>query len=98
MNMQIWNPFEEFENLLERYNKSGGKNLGKQYSTDLSFADWAPSVDIEEAEGDRYQSQLITLVIAGGIPGYAAFFMPKFRHRQYCRVRTGSAETGRGIS
>ena len=33
MNMQLWNPFEEFENLLDRYNKSGGKNLSKQYST-----------------------------------------------------------------
>ena len=53
MNMQLWNPFQEFENMLERYSKSGASNLGKQLNTELSFADWAPSVDIEEEE-DRY--------------------------------------------
>jgi HSP20 family protein len=53
MNTQLWNPFQEFENLLERYNKSSGNALGKQSGTDLSFADWAPSVDIEEAD-DAY--------------------------------------------
>ena len=57
MNMQVWNPFQEFENLLERYNKSGGKNL----SNDLSFADWSPSVDVEEEE-DKY-------VIKADLPG-----------------------------
>ena len=61
MNMQLWNPFEEFENLLDRYNKSSGKSLGKQHNTDLSFADWAPSVDIEEAS-DKY-------VIKADLPG-----------------------------
>ena len=61
MNMQLWNPFEEFENLLDRYNKSGGKDLSKNYSNDLSFADWAPSVDIEEAD-DKY-------VIKADLPG-----------------------------
>lgn len=53
MNMQLWNPFQEFENMLERYSKSGASNLGKQLNTELSFADWSPSVDIEE-EDDRY--------------------------------------------
>ncbi len=53
MNKQLWNPFEEFENMLERYSKSGMSNLGKQLDTDMSFADWSPSVDIEEEE-DKY--------------------------------------------
>lgn len=53
MNMQVWNPFQEFENMLERYSKSGASNLGKQMNTELGFADWAPSVDIEEEE-DKY--------------------------------------------
>lgn len=51
MNMQVWNPFQEFESLLDRYSKSGG--LSKRLDTDLSFADWSPSVDIEE-EDDKY--------------------------------------------
>ena len=53
MNMQVWNPFQEFENLLERYSKGGGSRLGKQLDADMSFADWAPSVDIEEND-DKY--------------------------------------------
>ena len=53
MNKQLWNPFQEFENLLDRYNKAGGSSLSKQMNNDLSFADWAPSVDIEE-EDDKY--------------------------------------------
>ncbi|MBT8433882.1 MAG: Hsp20/alpha crystallin family protein [Gammaproteobacteria bacterium] len=60
MNMQAWNPFQEFENLLSRYNK-GASDSGTQLSNDLSFADWAPSCDIEEQE-DRY-------VIKADLPG-----------------------------
>ena len=58
MNMQVWNPFQEFENLLSRYNRGGGLN---QQSSDLSFADWAPSCDIEEEE-DKY-------IIKADLPG-----------------------------
>ena len=61
MNMQVWNPFQEFKNLLERYTKGGGSRLGKQLNTEMSFADWAPSVDIEETE-DKY-------VIKADLPG-----------------------------
>ncbi|MDH3636064.1 MAG: Hsp20/alpha crystallin family protein [Gammaproteobacteria bacterium] len=59
MNMQVWNPFQEFENLLSRYNRGGG--ISTQQSSDLSFADWAPSCDIEE-EKDRY-------IIKADLPG-----------------------------
>ncbi len=58
MNMQVWNPFQEFENLLSRYNRAGGQ---AQQTSDLSFADWAPSCDIEEEE-DKY-------VIKADLPG-----------------------------
>ncbi len=51
MNMQAWNPFQEFENLLARYNKGNVNHPGTNLSSDLSIADWAPSVDIEEEEG-----------------------------------------------
>ena len=61
MSMQLWNPFQEFENMLERYSKSGLSNIGKQLSTEMSFADWSPSVDIEEEE-DKY-------VIKADLPG-----------------------------
>ncbi len=50
MNTQLWNPFQEFENLLERYNRSSGGAMRSSGNGDLSFADWAPSVDIEENE------------------------------------------------
>lgn len=59
MEMQVWNPFQEFENLLDRYSKSGGS--GRRLDSDMNFADWAPSVDIEEEEG-KY-------VIKADLPG-----------------------------
>ena len=52
MNTHLWNPFQEFENMLDRYNKSGGA-LRSATGSDLGFADWAPSVDIEE-NADKY--------------------------------------------
>ena len=58
MNMQVWNPFQEFENLLSRYNRGGGLT---HHGSDMSFADWAPSCDIEE-EKDKY-------IIKADLPG-----------------------------
>ena len=60
MSTQLWNPFQEFENLLDRYNKSSG-GLMRGSEGDLSFADWAPSVDIDEQD-DKY---LITADLPG---------------------------------
>jgi HSP20 family protein len=61
MSRQLWNPFQEFENLMERYSEHGGRNLNKRLDSDLSFADWAPTVDIEE-EDDKY-------LIKADVPG-----------------------------
>ena len=51
MNMQVWNPFQEFENLLDRYSRSGGPS--QRLNTNMAPADWVPSVDIEE-DDDKY--------------------------------------------
>lgn len=59
MNMQVWNPFQEFESLLDRYNRNGG--AGRGLDSSLGSVDWSPSVDIEEEE-DRY-------VIKADLPG-----------------------------
>jgi HSP20 family protein len=61
MSKQLWNPFQEFEDLLERYSESGGRNLRKLGGSEMSFADWSPSVDIDE-EDDKY-------VIKADLPG-----------------------------
>jgi len=52
MNMTVWNPFSEMENMLERYTQATGRGL-RAGDTDLSFAEWSPTVDIEESD-DSY--------------------------------------------
>lgn len=61
MNRQLWNPFQEFEDLLERYSESGGRKLRQAGNSEMTIADWAPSVDIDEEE-DKY-------VIKADLPG-----------------------------
>jgi HSP20 family protein len=46
MNMTVWNPFREMENMFERYNRTSGHGP----DTDLGFVDWSPTVDIEESD------------------------------------------------
>ena len=43
MNIRVWNPFREMENVSERYNPARRQGL----DTDLGFADWSPTVDIK---------------------------------------------------
>ncbi len=50
MDMQLWNRFHEFENMLERFTHASDKELTKATSSDLGLAEWAPTVDIEEEE------------------------------------------------
>lgn len=64
MNMTVWNPFKEMENMLERYTQATGRGLGKTgMGTELGFTDWSPTVDIEES-GDAY-------LIRADLPGVA---------------------------
>lgn len=47
MDMTVWNPFREMENMLERYTQATGRNMANS-ETGLGFTEWSPSVDIKE--------------------------------------------------
>lgn len=51
MNTNIWNPFNEMESLLDRYNQATGRSIAKgEGEGAVTLADWSPTVDIEESE------------------------------------------------
>ena len=51
MNTNIWNPFNEMESLLDRYNQARGRPLVRgEGEGPVTLADWSPTVDIEESE------------------------------------------------
>ncbi len=50
MNMTVWNPFREMENMLGHYTHATGRGLGNDNGAELNFAEWSPSVDIEESD------------------------------------------------
>ena len=52
MNMTVWNPFKEMENMLERYTHATGRSMANP-ETGLDFTEWSPTVDIEEND-DAY--------------------------------------------
>ncbi len=50
MNLAVWDPFREMEELLERYGKSSRKALTKADDKSFEINDWTPVVDIYETE------------------------------------------------
>ena len=51
MNTNIWNPFQEMESLLDRYNQATGRKLASgEGEGAMTLADWSPTVDIEESD------------------------------------------------
>lgn len=53
MNMTVWNPFREMENMLDRYTHATGRGVGTTGLDDMGFSEWSPTVDIEEND-DSY--------------------------------------------
>ena len=51
MNMTVWNPLREIENMLDRYSQATGRSIANS-DTDLGFAEWSPTVDIEEDDNN----------------------------------------------
>ena len=60
MDMTVWNPFREMENMLERYTQATGRSMANS-ETGLGFTEWSPSVDIEENDD--------TFMIRADLPG-----------------------------
>ena len=48
MKLSVWNPFQEMEELLDRYARSSRRSLAKHEGSEMLSGDWAPTVDIEE--------------------------------------------------
>lgn len=52
MNMTVWNPMREIENMLDRYTHATGRGMANN-EAELGFTEWSPTVDIEE-DDDNY--------------------------------------------
>lgn len=50
MNLSVWDPFREMEELLDRYGRSARKSLAKSDDKTFEVGDWMPVVDIDETE------------------------------------------------
>ncbi len=51
MNMTVWNPLREMENLLDRYNREGHLGMSNA-ENELGFSKWSPTVDIKEDDNN----------------------------------------------
>jgi len=49
MNMTLWNPIKEMDDLFDRYNQTARRALSIDKDA-LSMPDWSPSVDVEETD------------------------------------------------
>jgi HSP20 family protein len=48
MDLSVWDPFREMEDLLDRYNQAPRKSLTRGSDSIFEVGDWLPVVDIEE--------------------------------------------------
>ena len=60
MNMTVWNPMREIESMLDRYTNATGRGMAN-IDAEVGFAEWSPTVDIEE-DADNY-------LIRADVPG-----------------------------
>jgi HSP20 family protein len=60
MNMTVWKPMREIENMLDRYSHATGRGMANN-EAELGFSEWSPTVDIEE-DADNY-------LIRADVPG-----------------------------
>ncbi|MCP4188714.1 MAG: Hsp20/alpha crystallin family protein [Gammaproteobacteria bacterium] len=64
MSVTVWNPFKEMESMLERYTQATGRGLeAGGLDVDTGFAEWSPTVDIDETD-ENY-------LIRADVPGVA---------------------------
>ena len=50
MSLAIWDPFRAMEELVDRYNRSARKSLGKYDDKSFEVGDWMSTVDISETD------------------------------------------------
>ena len=48
MNLPVWDPFHEMEQLLDKYGRSSRRSLAKSDDNSFEVGDWMPTVDISE--------------------------------------------------
>ncbi len=49
MNMTLWNPLKEMDELFDRYNQNAKRALSLDVNG-LAMTDWSPSVDVDETD------------------------------------------------